>query len=53
MEEYDNCNEEEKEKLLEHINEEKTKSAKMIIQLNKEMTKMYRDYESQLRNNQD
>ena len=49
MEYYENAEEKDKPKILELINEEKTKSAQKIIVLN-EMSKKYKEFEFKLRN---
>ena len=50
MDYYENADEKDKPKILESINEEKTKSAERIIQLNEEMSKKYKEFEQKLRN---
>ena len=52
IENYENANEDDKPKILEIINEEKTKSAQRIIELDKEMSKKYKELERILRNGQ-
>ena len=52
IENYENANENDKPKILEIINEEKTKSAQKIIELDKEMSKKYKEFERNLRNGQ-
>ena len=52
MEYYENADEKDKPKILESINEEKTKSAQKIIDLNEEMSRKYKEFEHKLRNEQ-
>lgn len=52
MEYYENADDNDKPKILESINEEKTKSAQKIIKLNEEMSKKYKEFEQKIRNEQ-
>ena len=52
MEFYENAEESEKPKILESINEERTNSAQKIIELNKEMSMKYKEFEQKLRSEQ-
>ena len=49
MEYYEQADEKDKNKILEAINEEKTKSAIKIIELNEEMANKYKEFEQKLR----
>ena len=52
MEYYDNADESQKPKILEMLNEERTSSAQKIIDLNKEMSIKYKEFEHKIRSEQ-
>ena len=52
MEEYDSASEDDKPKLMEIINEKKAESAQRIIDLNENMSKLFKEYEQKLRSQQ-